>query len=86
MGKQTPFYGDLMAFHPETTGSGILISVRYPDDTRTKFLVDFGLFQETQYESLNRKLLFKPDEISFVLVTHNHIDHTGRLPFLVRKG
>ena len=86
MGKQTPFYGDLMAFHPEATGSGILISVRYPDDTRTKFLVDFGLFQETQYESLNRKLLFKPDEISFVLVTHNHIDHTGRLPFLVRKG
>ena len=39
-------HADLMAFHPEVTGSSILVSVRYPNGKRTKFGVDFGMFQE----------------------------------------
>ena len=79
-------HADLMAFHPEVTGSSILVSVRYPNGKRTKFGVDFGMFQEEKYTSLNKKIPFNPEELAFMLVTHSHIDHTGRLPFLVKKG
>ena len=43
-GIRTKFYADIMAFHPEVTGSLILIVVKYPDGTTTKFIVDCGLF------------------------------------------
>ena len=79
-------HADLMAFHLEVTGSSILVSVRYPNGKRTKFGVDFGMFQEEKYTSLNKKIPFNPEELAFMLVTHSHIDHTGRLPFLVKKG
>lgn len=85
-GVRSKFYADIMAFHPEVTGSCNLVVVRFPDGSRTKFLVDCGLFQENKYNANNRKLLFNPEEIDFVLVTHNHIDHTGRLPYLVKNG
>ena len=86
MAKKARFYADLMAIQPEVTGSGIPVEVTYPSNTKTKFLVDFGLFQEDEYNHLNQELFFDPKELAFVLVTHNHIDHTGRLPFLVKNG
>lgn len=85
MAKKARFYADLMAIQPEVTGSGIPVEVTYPSNTKTKFLVDFGLFQEDEYNHLNQELFFDPKELTFVLVTHNHIDHTGRLPFLVKN-
>lgn len=86
MGTRTKFYCDIMALNPEVTGSCILVIIKYPNGTETKFLVDCGLFQESQYEELNEKLPVDPKEISFTLITHNHVDHTGRLPFLTKKG
>ena len=86
MGTRTKFYCDIMALNPEVTGSCILVIVNYPDGTKTKFLVDCGLFQETQYQKFNEKLSVNPKEVSFILVTHNHVDHTGRLPFLTKMG
>lgn len=35
---------------------------------------------------LNKNLDFDPANVDFCMVTHNHIDHTGRLPLLVKKG
>jgi metallo-beta-lactamase family protein len=51
-------------------------------------LVDFGLFQGVkQVEELNRvPRVFDPDRLAAVLVTHAHLDHTGRLPLLTRAG
>ena len=52
------------------------------------FLVDCGLFQgnrEKQYER-NHRFDFNPKEIDFVVLTHAHLDHCGRLPMLVRGG
>ena len=53
-----------------------------------RFLVDGGLFQGNRAEArkLNAELPFDPRRLDWVLVTHAHIDHTGRLPLLVKEG
>ncbi len=53
-----------------------------------KILVDCGMFQGSkQVEELNlQPWPFAPEEISHVLLTHAHIDHSGLLPKLKREG
>ena len=86
MGKKERFYADIMAMHPEVTGSCNLVIVKFPNGETRRIVVDCGLFQEKAYEEFNETLPFKPDAVDFCLVTHNHIDHTGRLPFMVKQG
>ena len=50
-----------------------------------KILVDCGL-QQGRDEFDNRYLAFAPGNIDILLVTHAHIDHTGRIPLLVKRG
>ena len=50
-----------------------------------KILVDCGL-QQGRDELDNRYLAFAPGNIDILLVTHAHIDHTGRIPLLVKNG
>ncbi len=50
-----------------------------------KILVDCGL-QQGRDEHDNNALDFAPSYIDYVLVTHAHIDHSGRLPLLVKEG
>lgn len=83
---QERFYVDIMNLNREVTGSAILLIVKYPDKTSKRILIDFGLFQENQYADLNKVLPFDSSKIDHVIVTHNHIDHTGRLPFLIKNG
>lgn len=66
------------------TGSMHLIKA----DGKT-FLLDCGLFQGKRKEAfeLNRNFdLFNPEEIDFVILSHAHIDHSGNLPSLIKKG
>jgi metallo-beta-lactamase family protein len=51
-------------------------------------LLDCGLIQgRRDVEALNREPFpFAPDEISAVVLSHGHIDHSGRLPLLVKQG
>ena len=90
MGNRLKMFADVMAFHQEVSGSCILVSIRFPDREQVKFIVDFGLYQgkdsDENYFKRNSEMPFDPEGISFVLVTHNHVDHTGRLPYLVRSG
>lgn len=86
MGNKSKFYANIEAMHDEVTGSCILTSVKFPDGRKMRFIVDCGLYQEKEYEKLNENLNLNADSIDFVLVTHNHVDHTGRLPFLVKNG
>lgn len=53
-----------------------------------KILVDCGLFQGGRHmEERNwRPWSFQPRDIDAVLLTHAHLDHSGRLPKLVRDG
>lgn len=67
----------------EVTGSKYLVE----HDT-TKILVDCGLFQG-QKESTQRNwdpLPLEPKDIDALVLTHAHIDHTGYIPLLVKKG
>ena len=61
------------------TGSNVLIETK-----DKKFLLDCGLYQGQQKEiALNTDdFLFKPSEIDFMLLSHAHIDHSGRIPKL----
>ena len=49
------------------------------------FLVDYGMEQGTNlYENI--EIPVAPGEIDFVLLTHAHIDHSGLLPLLNKRG
>ncbi len=54
----------------------------------TKILVDCGMFQGgSEAEERNYKDFdFNPADIEFLLLTHAHIDHSGRIPQLVSRG
>jgi metallo-beta-lactamase family protein len=64
------------------TGSSFLIQ------SSRKYLVDCGLFQGgRQMEALNhRPWGFNPADIEALFLTHAHIDHSGRIPRLVKEG
>jgi metallo-beta-lactamase family protein len=50
-----------------------------------RILIDCGLYQG-ESESENRSFPFYPSQIDAVVITHAHIDHSGRLPLLVKEG
>lgn len=67
----------------EVTGSRYLIQ-----EGNTKILVDCGLFQGDR-QSRKRNwdpFPIDPSQIDAVVLTHAHIDHTGYIPVLVKKG
>jgi metallo-beta-lactamase family protein len=65
------------------TGSCVLVEA-----ADSLFLVDCGMHQGGEKgEALNfQRFVFGPEELDFVLLTHAHIDHSGRLPRLVKQG
>lgn len=66
------------------TGSAHLIIL----DSGYTILMDCGLYQgnDRDMENFNRRWYFDPKQIDCVILSHAHIDHSGRLPRLVKDG
>lgn len=66
------------------TGSCHLLTL----DSGYKILLDCGLYQgvESDMKDFNREWLFDPAEIDTLVLSHAHIDHSGRIPKLVKDG
>ena len=65
------------------TGSNFLVEA-----AGKKFLVDCGMYQgkATEEKENEEDFLFNVNEIDFMLLTHAHIDHSGRIPKLYNEG
>lgn len=50
-----------------------------------RILIDCGL-QQGRDEVSNAEFPFAANTIDYVLVTHAHIDHSGRIPMLIKQG
>lgn len=75
------------SYSEEVTGSNNHIKVQWPDGREVSFLVDCGLFQEKEHNHLNcEKLPYDPENLSFLVATHVHTDHVGRLPKIYSNG
>lgn len=65
------------------TGSNFLVEA-----AGKKFLVDCGMYQGSAEEEFENEAPFAFDvqDIDFMLLTHAHIDHSGRIPKLYNEG
>lgn len=65
------------------TGSCYLL-----EHNSTRILIDCGMIQGEQFADNKNydPFPFDPKDIGYVLITHAHIDHCGRIPRLVRLG
>lgn len=65
------------------TGSNFLV-----EGAGKKFLVDCGMYQGKATDEMENEsaFLYDVNDIDFVLLTHAHIDHSGRIPKLYNDG
>ncbi len=67
----------------EVTGSCFLL-----ENNKTKILIDCGMFQSPKFYDArsHEPFPFDPKSVEALFVTHAHVDHTGRIPKLVKEG
>ena len=76
-----------IAFHGAArtvTGSKHLLTLK----NGKKYLLDCGMFQGMgeRTELLNRNWGFEPSEVSYLILSHAHIDHSGLIPKFIKDG
>jgi metallo-beta-lactamase family protein len=65
----------------EVTGSCHILHVNGKN-----IMIDCGMFQGEDEEKNEKPFDFDPSEIDYLLVTHGHLDHVGRIPKLIKDG
>ena len=67
----------------EVTGSCYLVKTK-----KSAILIDCGMFQGGRDSEARNTLPegISPDNIQAVLLTHGHLDHSGRVPLLIKHG
>ena len=65
----------------EVTGSCHVLEV-----DGIKVMIDCGMFQGEEENQNQNPFPFNASEIDYLLVTHAHLDHVGRIPKLVSEG
>ena len=65
------------------TGSNFLLTTK-----NYKILIDCGMFQgNKEKERMNfEPFSYEVGDIDYLILTHAHIDHSGRIPKLVKDG
>lgn len=76
-----------IAFHGAArtvTGSKHLLTLK----NGKKYLLDCGMFQGMgkQTDAMNRSWGFEPSEVTHLILSHAHIDHSGLIPKFVKDG
>ena len=68
----------------EVTGSAHLVTL----DSGYRILLDCGLYQgrNEDMKQFNESWLFDPATIDCMILSHAHIDHSGRIPKLIKDG
>ncbi|WP_457750062.1 MBL fold metallo-hydrolase RNA specificity domain-containing protein [Sulfurimonas sp.] len=51
-----------------------------------KIMIDCGMFQGEDEDKNEDAFYFDPASIDYLLITHAHLDHVGRIPKLVKEG
>lgn len=68
-------------------GGAVTGSCHLLETEQHRILIDCGYFQGQGSSERNREgFPFDPASIDFLLLTHAHLDHCGRLPLLVKRG
>ena len=92
MGNRYRLSVDISAENRNVTGSLTHVSVHRKEGD-IHFLVDCGIYypenkteEETERNKNYDSFAFKPENLDFVLLTHVHADHCGRIPLLYKRG
>lgn len=69
------------------TGSCFLIKINYQKGFSKHLMVDFGFHQGNKHAvELNQILPIDISKLNAVILTHAHVDHSGRIPYLYKMG
>lgn len=73
------------------TVTGSLYLVEYIDSSNKpfRFVLDAGMFQvggRANLYRVNSHLVFDPKTVDAIVLTHGHLDHCGRIPYLTKMG
>ena len=74
-----------------TNSESVTGSCTHIQSENKQILLECGLYQSCgstsdDYKINNGKLGFKPKEIDYIFLMHEHIDHIGKVPLLYAKG
>lgn len=84
--KQKNITLEVQSRHDEVDASCFYCTVKFPNFTTFKFVVDVGLCQDENKVFLNSYDDISFKDVSCIFLTHNHCDHIGAVPLAAKRG